>query len=601
MLTIHKVLLFSLILFYTVLLISSCLEAQPQQEALSEPQSPELEWNPKPPTKNVSLSYQLEKVGSRKPPQELRISLVDREGNKRNELYPTTSFAINFSAPGNEFYIYLYLWYNNTQGREKTYIPCGWVINGSIIRNYAAGDVLRVGWLNISNLLKDKCQSTGFGNYVLKMWVYDNRTKKFNASLPVSFRYKLAPNVTITPMTPITNIWEDQPLVLNFQLKNIGEENYNYNITTLYRGLVSDSRPGNGSSVPLELKTSRAENFAVNLTPARDGTLIIEIIISVKNIEINKYTLNLTVQAKVASLQLVIPEALNVNHTERITLKLTIRNNGYRAAKSITINVSKPDLAQVNPSYIAELKQDAEDTIYVIIFGLEPGKHDLTINVFYQDDKGRSSSIKKTINIAVNPCITINTTLIGIDKTCDECIIRVNGFPVKGAGKVCVKYGDSVKIVADNVTKSDLKYIFDHPNLNPNIDKATESKQFVAYYKVLYYVNVTSEKGNASGTGWYEYGDKVNITVSPIAIGFLLKDVFDHWEVNGKPYSDSPTTTLTVKSPMRIIARWRTDYSEILLLMLVLLAYYLAMQSIPRKTKTKRKEIISETKQNPSI
>jgi hypothetical protein len=227
--------------------------------------------------------------------------------------------------------------------------------------------------------------------------------------------------------------------------------------------------------------------------------------------------------------------------------------------------------------------------------------HDLTINASYQDDKGRLDITRKTIKITVNPCITINTTLLGFNKPCDECIIRVNGVPVKGSGKVCVKYGNSVNVVAENVTKNYEKYIFDHWNLNPSIDKAVESKKFVAHYKVLYYVNVTSEKGNASGTGWYEYGDKVNITVSPIAIGFLLKDVFDYWEVNGNPYNDSPTTTLTVKSPMRIIARWRTDYSEILLLVLVLLAYYLAMQSILRKTKTKRKEIISETKQNPSI
>jgi len=599
--TIHKVLLFSLILFYTVLLISSCIEAQPQQEALSEPPSPELEWNPKPPTKNVSLSYQLEKVGSGKPPQELRISLVDREGNKRNEIYPTTSFAINFSAPVDEFYIYLYLWYNKTQGREKTYIRCGWVINGSIIRNYAAGDVLRVGWLNISNLLKGECQSTGFGNYVLKMWIYDNRTKKFNSSQPLSFRYLPAPNVTITLMTSYTNIWEDEPLTLNFQLKNVGEESYSYNITTLYMGSVSNSSPGNGSSVPFELKTSETRNFAVNLTPTKNGTLIVEITILAKGIRINSNQSKLDVRAKVASLQLVISEALNVNHTERIRQKLTIRNNGNRNAENIIIHVSKPAIAQVNPSSIEQLKQGTEITINVIIFGLEPGVHDLTINASYQDDKGRLNIAMKTIKITVNPCITINTTLLGINKPCDECIIRVNGVPVKGSGKVCVKYGNSVNLVADNVTKNDLKYIFDSRSLNSSIGKVTESKQFVAYYKVLYYVNVTSEKGNASGTGWYEYGDKVNITVSPIAIGFLLKDVFDHWEVNGNPYNDSPTTTLTVKSPMRIIARWRTDYSETLLLVLVLLAYYLAMQSIPRKTKTKRKEIISETKQNPSI
>jgi hypothetical protein len=182
----------------------------------------------------------------------------------------------------------------------------------------------------------------------------------------------------------------------------------------------------------------------------------------------------------------------------------------------------------------------------------------------------------------------------------------VNGVIVKGSGKVCVRYGNRVDIVAESIPKVDIKYIFDHWNTGEReptlkIDRAVESKKLVAYYKVCYYVNVTSERGSASGSGWYGYGEKANITVSPTAIGFLVKEVFDHWEVNGERYVENSSFTLKVDSPKTVVAKWRTDYSETLLLVMVLVAYYLAAQTIRRGTKTRTRERQKRAGETPSV
>jgi hypothetical protein len=79
-----------------------------------------------------------------------------------------------------------------------------------------------------------------------------------------------------------------------------------------------------------------------------------------------------------------------------------------------------------------------------------------------------------------------------------------------------------------------------------------------AVYGQQYYLNVQTDQGVASGSGWYNAGSTAQIYVStPISTSYGVSIVFNGWQ--GDIQSSSQSTTVLMDGPKNVIATWRTD------------------------------------------
>lgn len=80
-----------------------------------------------------------------------------------------------------------------------------------------------------------------------------------------------------------------------------------------------------------------------------------------------------------------------------------------------------------------------------------------------------------------------------------------------------------------------------------------------AAWKTQYLVNVQSQYGTALGSGWYDAGSTVPVSVqSEIDYANATRRMFQGWM--GDSASSSPNMTLRVNSPKTLNAQWSTQY-----------------------------------------
>jgi len=79
-----------------------------------------------------------------------------------------------------------------------------------------------------------------------------------------------------------------------------------------------------------------------------------------------------------------------------------------------------------------------------------------------------------------------------------------------------------------------------------------------AVYGQQYYLNVQSDQGVPSGSGWYDAGSTAQINVStPVSTQYGVSIVFNGWQ--GDITSSSQSTTVLMDGPKNVVATWRTD------------------------------------------
>jgi hypothetical protein len=83
-----------------------------------------------------------------------------------------------------------------------------------------------------------------------------------------------------------------------------------------------------------------------------------------------------------------------------------------------------------------------------------------------------------------------------------------------------------------------------------------------AQYKQQYYLTVSSDRGVTSGSGWYDAGTTVPISVStPLSPSFGVNLVFNGWQ--GGVTSSSQSTQVVMDGPKSVTATWRTDATQL--------------------------------------
>jgi len=82
-----------------------------------------------------------------------------------------------------------------------------------------------------------------------------------------------------------------------------------------------------------------------------------------------------------------------------------------------------------------------------------------------------------------------------------------------------------------------------------------------------YKLEVLSQFGTTTGTGWYNRGTEVTVSVVPPG-DVLIRNVVDHWEGPGVE-SMGNSATLIMNGPTTIQAIWSTDYSILIIVMII--------------------------------
>ena len=117
---------------------------------------------------------------------------------------------------------------------------------------------------------------------------------------------------------------------------------------------------------------------------------------------------------------------------------------------------------------------------------------------------------------------------------------------------------------------SNTRYVFDHWSGDysgtgtSGTVTVNNPMTVTAVYQLQYYLNVQTDQGAASGSGWYNAGSAAQISVStPISTQYGVSIVFDSWQ--GDTQSSSQTTTVLMNGPKNVVATWQADYSVLYL------------------------------------
>ena len=82
-----------------------------------------------------------------------------------------------------------------------------------------------------------------------------------------------------------------------------------------------------------------------------------------------------------------------------------------------------------------------------------------------------------------------------------------------------------------------------------------------------YKLEVLSQFGTPTGTGWYNRGAEVTVSVVPPG-DVLVRNVVDHWE-GPDVESMGNSATLIINGPTTVQAIWSTDYSLLIIVMII--------------------------------
>jgi len=90
-------------------------------------------------------------------------------------------------------------------------------------------------------------------------------------------------------------------------------------------------------------------------------------------------------------------------------------------------------------------------------------------------------------------------------------------------------------------------------------------------YKTQYYVNVITNFGRTLGTGWYNSGTIVDITALA-GNDILVNHIFSGWQGPVIGNANQESTEILVDSPKILVANWSADYTNISMVMIIIIA-----------------------------
>ncbi|MHB8603003.1 MAG: hypothetical protein ACYC6W_02195 [Nitrosotalea sp.] len=106
-------------------------------------------------------------------------------------------------------------------------------------------------------------------------------------------------------------------------------------------------------------------------------------------------------------------------------------------------------------------------------------------------------------------------------------------------------------------------------------------------YKTQYYVKVISNFGRALGTGWYNSGTIVNLSVIP-GNDFITTHLFSGWQGSTIGNQNQMSVETLADSPKVLVANWSVDYTNVSIISIMLIAVLVLLAIYQKRKKHSR-------------
>ena len=168
-------------------------------------------------------------------------------------------------------------------------------------------------------------------------------------------------------------------------------------------------------------------------------------------------------------------------------------------------------------------------------------------------------------------------------------VVNIIGEGWYDAGSRVSVEADTVIVLGKGIRAVFIEWVFDGTRRPENhisiiMDGA---KTAIAKYKIQYYLAVKSDYGSPQGEGWYDAGSVATFSVTT-PVGTIIQQVFTGW--SGDSADTTPAATIVMDGPKRVIASWRTDYTNLYILILIITISSLALALIRLTVKRKREK-----------
>ena len=202
----------------------------------------------------------------------------------------------------------------------------------------------------------------------------------------------------------------------------------------------------------------------------------------------------------------------------------------------------------------------------------------------------RSSEGNFTLKLETDSSHSIVFSAIPQFKIITYGIDKVDFLPASPTNDNWFDTGSDIQIVTpyviladqENIRKQLSGWSSDSPDINvitrqesgiyksPVIHMSSTHRIFLEY-TVQYYINVISNFGRALGTGWYDSGTIVTVSVIP-GDDILVKHLFTGWQGSVIGSGDQESVNILSDSPRTLVANWFVDYTNVSIIGIILIA-----------------------------
>jgi uncharacterized repeat protein (TIGR02543 family) len=119
---------------------------------------------------------------------------------------------------------------------------------------------------------------------------------------------------------------------------------------------------------------------------------------------------------------------------------------------------------------------------------------------------------------------------------------------------------------------------------NPISITMDSAHELTATYKMQHYLAIESEYGDPHGAGWYDSGSTAKISLAS-SDGIIIRHLFTKW--SGDSLDTTPVASILMDKPKTVVANWRTNYSQLYILIgiIVVLAGAASLLAMKRRRK----------------
>jgi hypothetical protein len=191
-----------------------------------------------------------------------------------------------------------------------------------------------------------------------------------------------------------------------------------------------------------------------------------------------------------------------------------------------------------------------------------------------------SVEVTSSVTLTVTVPADVTVTLDGVAQRTGIVSVSVGSHTVSIPGLVSV----------DNVTRLRFDRWTDGPTSSNRLVTLEDDAQFESVYVKQFMLTATSTYGNATGTGWYDEGTTVTLSVvTPQTMSGLYgllggKYVFSHW--SGGSAANTPTASIKMDGPKTVTAVWSMDYrTPIIAFTTIIILALMPLLYVSRKRK----------------